>query len=65
MKIEQHPYLSPQASELRHRDGIPPWGVHPCEVDSLPAKVEGRTVFAAELAAARELRRQLEAPPAR
>lgn len=35
MIVEQHPYLSPQAVELRQRDGIPPWGVHPCEVDSL------------------------------
>jgi hypothetical protein len=35
MKVEQFPYLSPEAMELRRRDGIPPWGVHPCEVDSL------------------------------
>lgn len=35
MKVEQHRYLSPEAVELRRRDGVPPWGVHPCEVDSL------------------------------
>ena len=35
MKVKQYPYLSPEANELRHRDGIPLWGVHPCEVDHL------------------------------
>jgi hypothetical protein len=35
MKVAQFPYLSTEAIALRRRDGIPPWGVHPCEVDAL------------------------------
>lgn len=40
MKIPQHPYLSREAVELRRRDGIPPWGVHVCEVEHLRELVE-------------------------
>lgn len=35
MKVPQYGYLSPEAKELRRRDGVPPWGVHVCEVDGL------------------------------
>lgn len=35
MKVEQFAYMSPEAVALRRRDGIPPWGLHPCEVDSV------------------------------
>lgn len=59
MKVQQHTYLSPAAAALRQRDGIPPWGVHPCEVDSLKTTPPG-TVFYAELQQARELRHQIE-----
>lgn len=60
MKIEQHKYLSPAAVELRQRDGVPPWGVHPCEVDSLKGAPDDSTAFAAGLRQARELRRAIE-----
>lgn len=33
VRVKQYPYLSPEALGLRKRDGIPPWGFHPCEVD--------------------------------
>lgn len=60
MMVKQHAYLSPAAKALRQRDGIPPWGVHPCEVDTLNNTAPG-TVFHAELQQARELRHQIEA----
>lgn len=60
MKIEQHPYLSPAAVELRHRDGVPPWGVHPCEVDSLATFKADTSPFGESLRQARELRDELE-----
>lgn len=60
MKVKQHNYLSPAAMALRQRDAIPPWSVHPCEVDSLKETAPG-TVFYSELQQARELRRQIEA----
>ena len=61
MKIEQHRYLSLEASVLRRRDGVPPWGCHPCEVDSLAKLKDNTTVFGAHLLAAAEMRRRLEA----
>jgi hypothetical protein len=62
MKVEQHPYCSPEAMRLRHRDGIPPWGCHPCEVDSLPEPEPGdATPFACAWRAAAALRAEIEA----
>lgn len=62
MKIKQHPYLSAEAKALRARDGIPPWGVHPCEVDALRQHKADNSVFGDSLRAAAEMRRQLENP---
>ena len=61
MKVTQHRYLSPEACALRRRDGVPPWGVHPCEVNSLAKLKDNTTVFGAHLLAAAEMRRRLEA----
>jgi hypothetical protein len=60
-RIEQFAYLSPQACELRRRDGTPPWSVHPCEVDDFkhwPA--DDGSAFGAALREARALRAELE-----
>jgi hypothetical protein len=61
MKIEQFPYCSPKAMEARRRDGVPPWGAHPCECDSLgePDPTD-RSPFAESLREAWRLRRELE-----
>lgn len=62
MIVEQFAYLSPAAMELRRRDGIPPWGVHPCEVGHFTGwPDDGAGVFAVALRAARELRASIEA----
>lgn len=58
MKVAQYPYLSPEASRLRERDGVPPWGVHPCEVDSV-SPAPGTALHAAWLEACR-MRTELE-----
>ena len=62
MKIKQFPYLSPESNALRARDGIPPWGAHPCEVDALRQHKADISVFGDSLRAAAEMRRQLENP---
>ncbi len=59
MQVEQHPYLSAEACKLRQRDGVPPWGVHPSEVDSL-GDHELNTPFGQALAEARRLRDEIE-----
>lgn len=59
MIVEQFPYMSPEAWELRRRDGIPPWSLHPCEVDSI-LDVPPASLFAAEVAKARAIRDALE-----
>lgn len=59
MKIKQHLYLSPEAVQLRQRDGIPPWGVHPCELDSLDSPASSGA-FYASWREATELRAALE-----
>lgn len=58
MKIEQVPYLSPRAMELRQRDQTPPWAVHPAECDSFSDWEPGSWPALDE---ARALRRQIEA----
>lgn len=60
MKVKQFKYLSPEAKKLRTRDGTPPWGVHPCEVDDLKERMGEATAFGDELRNAAEIRRQLE-----
>lgn len=61
MKVTQYPYLSPEASRLRERDGVPPWDVHPCEVDSIdPPPAPGTAFHVAWLEASR-MRAELEA----
>jgi hypothetical protein len=60
MKIAQYRYLSPEARALRKRDGVPPWGVHPCEVAALAGMEPNQTAFYAQWLAAVEMRRQLE-----
>lgn len=59
-KVKQHPYLSTEAIALRRRDGIPPWGVHVCEVDSLAHLPDDGSIFARALADARALRDEIE-----
>jgi hypothetical protein len=59
MKVEQFGYLSPEAVSLRQRDGIPPWGVHPCEVDSIAP--EPGTAFHASWMQAKRFRAEIEA----
>lgn len=62
MKVQQFGYLSPGAKALRSRDGIPPWGIHVCEVDSLGAPGDGdHSPFAQLLREAFALRAELEA----
>lgn len=65
MKVKQHPYLSPEARALRQRDGTPPWGVHPCEVDAFSSHDDSvqTTAFAQSLREARQLRKEIEAAP--
>lgn len=60
MRVEQHSYLSAEGLRLRRRDGTPPWGVHPCEVDSV-ADMETRGAFWQSLQEARRLRAEIEA----
>lgn len=60
MKVEQHDYLSPEAVELRRRDGIPPWGVHPCEVDSIDPDTLASGPFRDAWREASRLRREIE-----
>ena len=60
MRVQQHPYCSPAAMELRRRDGTPPSGVHPCEVDSLAPVPPGDPLRAAWAEAARQ-RKELDA----
>lgn len=61
MIVEQHDYLSPQAIELRRRDGVPPWGCHPCEVDSLAGTIgDHGSAFAMAWREAARLRREIE-----
>lgn len=61
-KIKQFPYRSPEAKRLRRRDGVPPWGVHVCEVDDFDGYTERHadSPFMQSLRAARALRRELE-----
>jgi hypothetical protein len=61
MKIEQHDYLSAEAKRLRQRDGVPPWGVHPCEVESLRKFAGDPGVFGNAWREADRLRREIEA----
>lgn len=63
MKVAQFPYLSPEAMALRRRDGVPPWGVHVCEVDSLGERSPwpATTAGGAAWEAARVLRDEIEA----
>lgn len=61
MKVEQHDYLSPEAAELRRRDGTPPWGVHVCEVDSFDPDTLQSGPFRDSWRAASRLRREIEA----
>lgn len=61
MKVEQFPYMSKEASELRRRDGIPPWGCHVCELDSLGDVANNGAAFYGEWLAAKALRAELEA----
>lgn len=65
MKVEQHAYLSPKAMALRRRDGIPPWGVHPCEVDALALTVadDDAGAFATAWREAARLRAEIEGRP--
>ena len=63
MKVEQFPYLSAEAMELRRRDGVPPWGVHVCEVDSLATngtRTDDGTAFHAAWLEAKHLRDEIE-----
>lgn len=61
MRVEQFPYLSTEAKALRRRDGTPPWGCHPCEVDSLAGTIGDRgSAFAMAWREASRLRRALE-----
>lgn len=62
MKVKQHPYLSPEARRLRERDNTPPWGVHPCEVDSIEPPADGTAFHAAWMEAA-SLRQEIEQTP--
>jgi hypothetical protein len=59
--LSQHRYMSPEAMELRRQDGVPPWSVHPCEVESLgqPDPAD-QSPFAEALRAAWALRREIE-----
>lgn len=60
-KIEQHPYLSAAACELRRRDHTPPWGVHPCEVDHFADwAIDDQSAFGAALTEARLLKAEIE-----
>lgn len=59
MKVPQYKYLSAEAVALRQRDGIPPWGVHPCEVESV-ASVAGDGLFWQHWREAKLLRDELE-----
>jgi hypothetical protein len=59
MKVEQFTYLSAEAKALRERDGTPPWGVHPCEVDSI-GEPEQAGAFADAWRAAKALHEELE-----
>jgi hypothetical protein len=45
---------------LRRRDGVPPWGVHPCEVDALDQVAGDGTAFSEALRQARALRAVIE-----
>jgi len=58
MKVEQFPYLAPEAMQLRRRDGVMPWQVHPCEVDTFWDWPPGEW---AALDEARALRDEIEA----
>ncbi len=62
MRIKQHDYLAPGANRLRRRDGVPPWGLHVCEVDDFDGYTERHadSPFMQSLRAARALRRELE-----
>lgn len=42
MKVEQYVYCGTEAMALRRRDGTPPWGVHPSEVDTFRDWPAGR-----------------------
>jgi len=62
MKIKQHGFCSPEAMELRHRDGTPSWSVHVSELDSLgPVDKVMPTTFRAEVERVAAIRRALEA----
>jgi hypothetical protein len=61
MKVEQFPYLSAEAVRLRARDCIPPWGVHPCEVDSFDPDTLSNGPFRDAWREASRLRREIEA----
>ena len=68
MIVEQFAYLSPEAMRLRQRDGVPPWGVHVCELDSVgcaPGAEREATGWAQSVAAAHALRATIEADPAK
>lgn len=61
MKVKQYPYLSPQAVELRRRDGIPPWSIHVCEVECFePIEEVEPATFRAEVLRVKALRDALE-----
>ena len=61
MKVKQHPYLSPEARALRERDNVPPWSIHPCEVDHFgPIDKILPLTFRAEVARVAAMRRALE-----
>lgn len=62
MKIAQFPYLSLEARKLRARDGTPPWGVHPCEVDAVASSITERETgpFVDSFHEAARLRAELE-----
>lgn len=60
MKVKQFKYLSPEAKKLRTRDGTPPWGVHPCEVDHLKDMADVPNALGSAWHEAAEIRRQLE-----
>ncbi|GAB3733961.1 hypothetical protein GCM10028862_16730 [Luteimonas pelagia] len=64
MKVPQHPYLSPEAMRLRKRDGIPPWGVHPCEVDSLAELAGEQSAGGMAWREAERVRQEIESQPA-
>ena len=60
MKVEQFAYLSPEAQRLRKRDRIPPWSVHPCEVDSLGTAQPDGSIFYLAWQQASSIRNELE-----